>query len=279
MKKFIFSLALSAICSLTTMAQTENPRGVYKLITLDGRAGLVNAPLDQYKICTDSVTLMLNVYQGNKFQIGRSDNEILNYTGERADAADDHSTRIYDSNAEHFTLKWWSENPNHPLFPAKGWCTEYYEAGKYSPEAKVFFDVLMNPTIVEEKNSNPFIGTWRFVGYMDELRNTKKEVARLLEEYPQSKYRNWRFLVFQPQRLIQVVQQIGIQGKAEYDGKGTYIYNGNKNNVKWLSKDIFAAPFTNDYRTDYEIWQRVTDETPLINYISSRLALVKNVGR
>jgi hypothetical protein len=114
---------------------------------------------------------------------------------------------------------------------------------------------------------------------MDELRNTKKEVARLLEEYPQSKYRNWRFLVFQPQRLIQVVQQIGIQGKAEYDGKGTYIYNGNKNNVKWLSKDIFAAPFTNDYRTDYEIWQRVTDETPLINYISSRLALVKNVGR
>ena len=157
MKKLIFSLALGAICSLTTMAQTENPRGVYKLITLDGRAGLVNAPLDQYKICTDSVTLMLNVYQGNKFQIGRSDNEILNYTGERADAADDHSTRIYDSNAEHFTLKWWSENPNHPLFPAKGWCTEYYEAGKYSPEAKVFFDVLMNPTIVEEKNSNRFV--------------------------------------------------------------------------------------------------------------------------
>ena len=65
------------------MAQTENPRGVYKLITLDGRAGLVNAPLDQYKICTDSVTLMLNVYQGNKFQIGRSDNEILNYTIQR----------------------------------------------------------------------------------------------------------------------------------------------------------------------------------------------------
>ena len=129
---------------------------------------------------------------------------------------------------------------------------------------------------MEEKNSNRFIGTWRFVGYMDELRNTKKEVARLLEEYPQSKYRNWRFLVFQPQRLIQVVQQIGIHGKAEYNDKETYIYNGNENHVKWL---IFADPFTTEYRTDYEIWQRVTDDTPLINYISSRLALVKHVGR
>lgn len=279
MKRTIVLIALSAFCSLITTAQTENPRGVYKLITLDGRAGLVNAPLDQYKICTDSVTLMLNVYQGNKFQIGRSDNEILNYTGESADAADDHSTRIYDSNAEHFTLKWWSETPNSPFFPAKGWCTEYYEAGQYSPEAKVFFDVLMNPAIVEEKNNNPFIGTWRFVGYMDELRDTKKEVARLLKEYPRSKYRDWRFLVFQPQRLIQVVQQIGIYGKAEYNGKGTYIYNGNENTVKWLSKDLFADPFTTEYRTDYEIWQRVTDETPLINYISSRLALVKHVGQ
>ena len=278
MKKLFLLVWLCTTVAQMTIAQTENPRGVYKLITLDGRAGLINAPLDQYKICTDSVTLMLNVYQGNKFQIGRSDKEILNYTGEKTEAEDDHATRIYDSNAEHFTLKWWSENPNSPFFPTKGWCTEYYESGKYSPEAKVFFDVLMNPTITE-RNSNPFIGTWRFIGYMDELRNTKKEVARMQETYPHSKYHNWRFLVFQPLCLIQVVQQIGISGKAEYDGKNTYKYNGNENTVKWLTNDIFACPFTNDYRTDYEIWQRVTDDTPLINYISSRLSLVKTMGK
>lgn len=278
MKKLFLFIGLTLVITLTAMAQTENPRGVYKLITLDGRAGLVNAPLDQYKICTDSVTLMLNVYQGDKFQIGRSDKEILNYTGEKLEAEDDHTTRIYDSNAEHFTLKWWSENPNSPFFPTKGWCTEFYEAGKYSPEAKLFFDVLMNPATTE-KNSNPFIGTWRFVGYMDELQNTKKEVARMLAEYPHSKYHNWRFLVFQPQNIIQVVQQIGISGKAEYDGKNIYKYNGKENTVKWLSHDIFAYSFTNDYRTDYEIWQRVTDDTPLINYISSRLSLVKTVGK
>lgn len=275
-------MALSAICTLSATAQKENPRGVYKLITLDGRVGLVNAPLDQYKICTDSVTLMLNIYQGDKFQIGRSDKEILNYTGERAEDENDHTTRIYDSNAEHFTLKWWSENPGHPFFPAKGWCTEFYEAGKYSPEAKPFFDMLMNPSITE-MNNNPFLGTWRFLGYMDELRDTKKDVARMIEEYPHSKYRNWRFLVLQPEKYIGIVQQsssmVGISGKADYEGKKLYKINGRDNAVKWLSKDIFASPFTTDYRTDYEIWQRVTDDTPLINYISSRLALTKTIAK
>ena len=40
-------------------AQTENPRGIYKMTTLTGKQGEVKAPFEQYKICTDSVTLMV----------------------------------------------------------------------------------------------------------------------------------------------------------------------------------------------------------------------------
>ena len=281
MRKTLLSLAI-CIISLAANAQTENPRGVYKMTTMVGRMGEVISPFDQYKICTDSVTLMLNVYQGDKFQIARSDKEILNYTGERPDDTEDLTTQVYDSNAEHFTLKWWGINPGHPVFPDKGWCTEHYEAGKYSAPAKMFFDVLMSPAVTE-KNSNPFIGTWRFIGYLDELQNTMKEVARLLAEYPESKYRNGRFLVLQPEKSIEIVQtrnnMIGISGTAEYNGRKSYKINRSEYPVKWLSTDLLAAPFTTDYRTDYEIWQRVTDDTPLINYISSRLALVKTAGK
>lgn len=280
MKRTLLLIVLCAMAATEVTAQTENPRGVYKLMTLDGRVGLVNAPLDQYKICTDSVTLMLNVYQGNKFQIGRSDNEILNYTGKRPDDSDDHTTQIYDSNAEHFTLKWWSENPGSPLFPDKDWCTEYYEAGKYSEPGRMFFDVLMNPTTTE-KNANLLIGTWRFIGYIDELQNTKKVVAQMVENYPQSKYHNCRFLVLQPERYIEIIQQrnsmIGISDKVEYDGRKSYRINKNDYAVKWLSNNLIATPFTTDYRTDYEIWQRITNQTPLINLISSRLALSKTI--
>ena len=41
-------------------AQTENPRGIYKMTTLTGKMGEVKAPFEQYKICTDSVTLMVS---------------------------------------------------------------------------------------------------------------------------------------------------------------------------------------------------------------------------
>ena len=54
-------LIAAAIISLPIVvnAQTENPRGIYKMTTLTGKKGEVNAPYEQYKICTDSGTLMV----------------------------------------------------------------------------------------------------------------------------------------------------------------------------------------------------------------------------
>ena len=42
-------LMAAAILSLPMVmnAQTENPRGIYKMITLTGRGGEINAPWDQ----------------------------------------------------------------------------------------------------------------------------------------------------------------------------------------------------------------------------------------
>ena len=57
-------LLMAAAClslPIVSNAQTESPRGIYKMMTLTGKQGEIKAPFDQYKICTDSVTLMLNV--------------------------------------------------------------------------------------------------------------------------------------------------------------------------------------------------------------------------
>ena len=57
-------LLLAAACTFLPIianAQMENPRGIYKMMTLTGKQGEIKAPFDQYKICTDSLTLMLYV--------------------------------------------------------------------------------------------------------------------------------------------------------------------------------------------------------------------------
>ena len=53
MKKNIITILL-ALVAVTGQAQTENPRGIYRLMTLVGKNGEVNSPFHQYKVCTDS---------------------------------------------------------------------------------------------------------------------------------------------------------------------------------------------------------------------------------
>ena len=68
MKKSIITLLLVSLAMAAT-AQTENPRGIYKMMTLTGKVGEVKAPYEQYKVCTDSVTLMVS-FQNAFFSIG-----------------------------------------------------------------------------------------------------------------------------------------------------------------------------------------------------------------
>ena len=134
---------ITATLALLTMSATaqneqarENPRGIYKMITLTGKLGEVNAPYEQYKICTDSMTLMLTM-QDASFTISNNDNTVFNYTGDQPKDENDKDNLIYDSNADHFTLKWWSKYANHLHFPKNGWCIEKYEANQYTENARL----------------------------------------------------------------------------------------------------------------------------------------------
>ena len=251
---------------IVSNAQTENPRGIYRLMTLVGKNGEVNSPYHQYKVCTDSLTLMV-VFRNNSFSISNNDRMVFNYTGSEPKSEDDKSILIYDSNADHFTEKWWSDYPSHMIFPNNDWCVEKYQSGQYTKESRIAFDAMTGKAEVDA--GNPLTGTWRFMGYVDEIRDIKKELPKLLEKYPKSKYFN-SFYVFSPKNCVAMSGNGGAVSEITYDGKKAFKVGDVTYQVKWLSKDRIAVEEHIDYRTDWQIMERVTDGQPPLSYISSQ---------
>ncbi len=267
MKKTFITMLLATL-TLGAAAQTENPRGIYKMMTLTGKQGEIKAPFDQYKICTDSITMMVSV-QNAFFNIVDNDKQVFNYTGDQPKSEAEKSTLIYDSNADHFTLKWWSENSHHLYFPDNDWCIEKYESGQYSDMGRIAFDALTGKA--ETDANNPLTGTWRLIGYVDELNNLKKEVAELRANYPKSKYYN-SYYVMSPKNLVLIAggRGGGIMN-VEYYSKTSFKSNNITHNVKWLSKNCIAIDERQDYRIDWQILERVTDGTTPLSSIASQL--------
>lgn len=229
------------------------------MTTLIGKLGEMNAPSDQYKICTDSATLQLNVI-GDRFLIGNNDGQIFNYTGQHPKTPENKSSLIYDSNEKQFTLKWWS-NSEGIYFPKNDWCIEKYESGIYSEMGRIIIESL---TKITKDNENALLGTWRNLGYLDELKQTRRSVSELIEQYPTSKYVN-QFLVFNAKNLVVITPKSGRVLEIEYDGKKSYKTGNIPQRVKWLSKNRIAVEIISDYRRDWNILERVTDDTPLRN--------------
>lgn len=276
MKRHIASMLLVLVAALS-YAQTENPRGIYKLITLQGKVGEIKSPFDQYKICTDSITIMLSFTKQDNimiFNISHPDNETFNYTGSEPRFEGDHRTLIYDSNAEHFTEKWWSEMENHTIFPHNDWCLEFYESNRYSEAARPTVEALTGRG--EVKAENPLLGRWRIIGWMDELTDVKKQLKDMKDAYPTGRF-NGEFII-SPSHLIYTIVT-GISGaiiaNSGSPDKNTLIQNNERRNVKWLTKDIIAVEKQEDWRRDWQIMERDTDSETLLSraanyYINNR---------
>lgn len=274
MKTIAGIMAAAAMLAMpfTTNAQTENPRGIYKLMTLKGRVGEVKAPFDQYKICTDSITLMLVLSPQQNgmmaFSVMHTDKETFNYTGSEPRFENDHRTLIYDSNADHFTEKWWSETKNHTYFPENDWCLEFYESNRYSDAARPVVEGL---TSVPEVNAaNPLLGRWRLIGWMDELTDVKNQLKQLKSAYPTGKYK-MEFIITPSHLVYSLVT--GTSGllvpSSGCPDKNTLLYNNTKRTVKWLTKDIVAVEMCEDWRRDWQIFERDADSETIMSRAAS----------
>ena len=266
MKNLILSLLFGSLAVGAT-AQTENPRGIYRLMTLVGKNGEVNSPFHQYKVCSDSLTLMIVFGRNGTFSITNNDRMVFNYTGDQPKSEDDKSTLVYDSNAEHFTEKWWSDFTNHMIFPNNDWCVEKYQSGQYTEESRIAFDAMMGKAEVDAKN--PLTGTWRLIGYVDELRDIKKELPKLHEHYRESRYFN-NFNIISAKNLVTVNYWGGTVYEITLEGKNAFKLGNNTHQIKWLTKDRIAVEEHIDYRTDWQILERVTDGQTPMSHITSQ---------
>lgn len=271
MKKTVFTLLFATLC-MGAAAQTENPRGIYKLMTLIGKNGEVESPYHQYKVCTDSLTLMVVFQRNGTFTFNNNDHMVFNYTGDQPKSEDDKSILIYDSNADHFCEKWWSKFPNHIIFPHNDWCVEKYQSGQYTPESRIAFDALTGKAEVDEKN--PLTGTWRIIGIVDDMSDVEKMLPTLHERYAYSKYRDC-FFVFTPTDLVVLNPGIGMSDSVIYNGKKSYKLGKVNHQVKWLTKDRIVVDQPTDSGTDWMILERSTDSQPPLSYIISRYVHVK----
>jgi len=271
----ILGLSLMMLISVTgANAQTENPRGIYKLAGINGKDGkYFKEPFDQYKICTDKVTLMMSI-NNKSYRIVNNDRRVFNYTGSEPSSPEDKSTLIYDSDSTGFKLKWWSGYSIHAIFPANDWCIETYQSGIYSKDGNVIVGALT------DKSSNVqgkvLQGRWRMLGLMDELKGVKKEIKRMRDEYANSRYYNRNFVVFGEKFMFETLNYgQGYYEEIEYNGnKGYKIikdrFHDDENEtriIKWLSNDLIAVEFRDGYRTDYQILEKVKDDTSIIEHI------------
>ena len=277
------------------LSLTENPRGIYKLMSLKGNREIKPYIGDIYKIVTDSVTMRLQVNNANRkiFMIDIPDFRPFNYTGARTDLdLIDKSTRVYDSNSKRFTQKWWSTIPNHTIFPYNQWCYEYYESGKYSEAAKPIFDELRTSQQSDPKNQ--LIGTWKstmeiqmiagdgvenWVENLKKVDNWKDMLAYLNQTNPKREYdqndfaeyyiftpsKHFFFAMFYKRQLV-----AGEYDNITYNGKETFVSGDNHNRrIYWLTKDAFVMNSNPVGKEKWCIYERVTDKNTMLSRICS----------
>ena len=270
---------------------TENPRGIYKLMAIKGRQELNPYPHDIYKICTDNITMRMNVvkdYYSRVFRIDHSDPEVFYYTGEKSELDEtDKSIRIFDSNAKHFTQKWWCTYRDSHYFPYNTWCYEFYESGKYSETARPIADMLTSaPT---RDANNPLIGTWQYAmkiekiaeegskNWIDELKKVDN-MKDILDYFRQTEPKNdfEEYYVFTPSFQFMMGMKnksqgmIGSYEKITYKGKDAIVSpRGEEMEIHWLTDDMIAFKFQVRNKDLYRIWERVKDERTMLDCVEN----------
>jgi len=168
-RKTILSVLLM-LGVISASAQTENPRGLYKLQKFFYDDGTEKpAPFEQYKYCGENAALTLFDIEETKelgtisFTIQNQDGDPLNYTGKIPVGEDGKGIQIYDSSKKGFKLRWFNNRfKNHIHFPMNSFVGETYTTKGIIP---LLSEAMMVLTTKEWKSSHNMLGVWRRRGY------------------------------------------------------------------------------------------------------------------
>lgn len=237
----------------------ENPRGLYRLMGFSYENGTADkeAHIEQYKYCTDSTTLQLqiqkDVEEGDKQEfwmtILNQDRRPLNYTGRVADK----DISIFDSGSKGFKLRWHNTIMNTEYMPMGQYITELYSSEyKISPKIQRVIDLLKMNTA--QPGSNKFYGCWRRVGIltkvdgMDMLMPGHQDLYQIFDKdiylhfYNLMENRMYAYCIMRP---------------IQYKSDNLLIQYGGESKIEWIDNNTFRLLFDRgDGTIVTELWKR-----------------------
>lgn len=158
------------VFALYVSAQTDNPSGLYRLQKIVYDDGSEKVPtFEQYKYCSYTASLLVNVYfrsdESTSIVMLNNDEEPHLYTGRHARGVDGRGNQVFDSNADHFTLRWYTGNRSSMYFPPQSFVNEVYDSHiDVKPDIREIADMLEGNYKHNPKKKTPLLGCWRCLG-------------------------------------------------------------------------------------------------------------------
>ena len=283
--KSVFSVIIISMAFFTFplkgTCQTENPRGIYKMTAFKTKWGNQGLLFEQYKLCTDSLTITFKLYNRGKEKLFLLDkyDDVFYYTGEEPSSEDDKSTLIYNSDKKHFSEKWWKNDAgnvsiDYPELPNNDWVTEEYEAEQFSESGKMFFDAIMQRQLANK--TNPLIGVWKNLGVLLEM--NEEGLDSLKRGYPNTPFYEKAFFVFTPSYWAYTRPNgdgNGIAGafnKITYGGKDSFNDGvlAEPYSITWINDNLISLTYkVPNGQSLNTILERVNDGSSVFDRVSN----------
>lgn len=237
---------------------TDNPRGLFHLIRTLYEGSTSNYQDDnQYKYCTDSATLQLNVYMADNatapildYHVLLSDNDHapFNYTGMTADK----KTKIFNSNKDGFTMMWYHSEKDQSPYPVQQYVTELYETCNDSlPLLRKLI------SMIERKSGgkNKFAGCWYRLGAIKTIEGMDLLIEghqKLYQIFDDTHYLHVYDLEQKPDSKLYCILR-----DVTYVSDNEIVQYGSSNKITWVSDNCFKLTFKrSDGVPVTEVWCR-----------------------
>ena len=269
MKRFATLFAIGLIAAANLFAQGEDPKGLYKLQRLgyeNGRPDHV-PELVQYKFFSDYVPVTIMVMRNTPneyiYVLKQDEPHPYTFTGDVAVGEDGKGTRIYDTDSNHVTLKWYNTiRPNEPgVFPMNEFIREYYDRSGFEQQMTRSIEMLQ---MRHQQPGHRLAGCWSLVGNFKEV-----DGERMLTSAPTDVYKIYgdtdvtcvfcrgdqimgATIMYRPMKYNEEPKQDEalVAGVSEGGSAGV---------IKWRNEDSFEMiSMRPDETISEELWKRAT---------------------
>lgn len=188
MKRIITLATVGLLTAASAFAQGENPHGLYKLQRLgyeNGRPDHV-PELTQYKYFSDfvpvTIMLMRNTPKEYIYVLKQDEPHPYVFTGDVAVGEDGRGTRIYGTDSNHVTVKWYNtiRPGNGDLFPMNQFITEYYDRNGFERQMQRSIEMLQQK---HEQPNHRLAGCWRLVGTYKQVEGERVLTSTAADTY------------------------------------------------------------------------------------------------